>query len=196
MTLVSLLRAISIAALILIGSAASAAAQGIGLTFGPTFSTFSNDVLDFDSRVGFQGGLFFGGNRDGVLGVQGELNWIRKQTTASAIGPGIADISVDYLQIPVLLRLNAGTRNTSGFALYGLVGPAFEVKVADEIEGVTNDWLEGGDVGLVFGGGIEVARLLVEGRYEKGLRRINNNFSDISDIKSQSFTILFGIRIR
>ncbi|MET0213652.1 MAG: hypothetical protein ABW292_11645, partial [Vicinamibacterales bacterium] len=67
MTLVSLLRAISVAALIVVGSAASAAAQGIGLTFGPTFSTFSNDVLDFDSRVGFQGGLFFGGNRDGVV---------------------------------------------------------------------------------------------------------------------------------
>ena len=128
MTLVSLSRAIGVAALIIIGSAASAAAQGVGIKFGPTFSTFSNEVLDFDTRVGFQGGLFFGGNRDGVVGVQGELNWIRKQTTASAIGLDIADIRVDYLQIPVLFRLNAGTRNTSGFALYGLVGPAFEVK--------------------------------------------------------------------
>lgn len=195
MTLVPFLRATGVAVLIVVASAASAAAQGIGITFGPTFSTFSDDVLDFDSRVGFQGGLFFGGNRDGIVGVQGELNWIRKQSTAAALGADIADIRIDYVQIPILLRLNAGTRNTSGFALYGLVGPAFEIKVADEVEGFTDDFLEGGDVGLVFGGGIEVARLIVEGRFEKGLRRINN-FNDINDLKTQSFTILFGLRIR
>lgn len=196
MTLASLSRALGLAALIVIGSVAPAAAQGIGITFGPTFSTFSNDVLDFDSRVGYQGGLFFGGNRDGVIGVQGELNWIRKRSTAAALGADIADIRIDYVQIPVLLRLNAGTRNTSGFALYGVVGPAFEVKVADEVEGFTGDFFEGGDVALVFGGGIEVARILVEGRFQKGLRRINNNFTDISELKSQAFTILFGIRFR
>ena len=49
---------------------------------------------------------------------------------------------------------------------------------------------------LVFGGGIEVVRIIVEARYEKGLRRINNNFSDFTEIKKQAFTILFGLRFK
>ena len=97
----------------------------------------------------------------------------------------------------MLLRLNAGTNSTSGFVVYGIAGPALELKVADEIEGVTlDDGFEGADVSLVFGGGIEFARIIVEGRYEKGLRRINNTFIDFTEIKKQAFTILFGVRFR
>ena len=76
-------------------------------------------------------------------------------------------------------------------------GPAIELKIADEIEGFTlDDGFEGADVSLLFGGGFEVARIIIEGRYEKGLRRINNNFSDFAEIKKQSFTILFGLRFK
>ena len=41
-----------------------------------------------------------------------------------------------------------------------------------------------------------MARIIVEGRYEKGLRRINNTFSDFTELKKQAFTILFGVRFR
>ena len=76
-------------------------------------------------------------------------------------------------------------------------GPPFELKIADEIQGITlDDGFEGADVSLVFGGGFEVARIIVEGRYEKGLRRINNIFSDFTEIKKQAFTILFGLRFK
>ena len=76
----------------------------------------------------------------------------------------------------------------------GIVGPAVELKIADELQGITLD--NGFDVSLVFGGGIEVVRIIVEARYEKGLRRINNNFSDFTEIKKQAFTILFGLRFK
>jgi hypothetical protein len=122
------------------------------------------------------------------VGVQGEINWLRKKTELAA-----RDIRIDYLQVPVLLRLNAGSRSTSGVAAYGIIGPAMELKIADEIEGVTvDDGFEGADMSLVFGGGIEAARIILEARYEKGLRRINNTFSDFSEIKKQAFTILFA----
>ena len=81
--------------------------------------------------------------------------------------------------------------------MYGIVGPGLELKIADEIEGFTlDDGFEGADVSLLFGGGFEFARIIVEGRYEKGLRRINNTFSDLAEIKKQSFTILFGLRFK
>jgi opacity protein-like surface antigen len=189
------------AALVFVGSAQPATAQGVGLTIGPTFDEFSGEALDFNNRTGAHVGLFFGGNRDGVLGVQGEINWLRKKTELLATrlesSPLTRDIRIDYLQVPVLLRLNAGSDSTSGFAAYAIAGPAIEVKIADEVEGFTlDDGFEGADVSLVFGAGIEFARIIVEGRYEKGLRRINDTFSDFAEIKKQAFTILFGVRFR
>jgi Outer membrane protein beta-barrel domain len=193
------LRAAALGVLAVIGSASDALAQGVGIKFGPTFNAFSSEALDFDNRTGVHGGIFIGGSRENVLGFQTEFNWLRKNveqhTPALSSIQGGRDIRIDYLQVPVLLRLNAGSRSPNGFAVYGIAGPAIELKVADEIEGLTlDDGFEGADVSLVFGGGFEVARIIVEGRYEKGLRRINKTFSNLDDIKKQAFTILFGIR--
>jgi hypothetical protein len=177
------------AAIMTAASVSPAAAQGEGgIKFGPTFADFDSDNLDFDNRTGLHGGLFFGGNRRGVLGVQTELNWIRKRSETS-----LADIRIDYVQVPVLLRLNIGSPRA--FAVYGIAGPALNVKVADEVNGFTiDDDFEGIDVGLVFGGGIEISRLILEGRYERGLRAINDAFNSATEIKTQTFTALVGIR--
>ena len=171
-----------------------AEAQGFGIKAGPSYSDFSSDLddLDFDNRVGTFLGAFFGGNRPGVFGLQGEVNWLRKRTEVTGGG-----IRIDYIQPAALLRLNIGTRSTSGFAVYGLVGPGVNFKIADSLEGIDiEDALDSVDVALLFGGGVEISRVLLEGRYEKGLRRINNNFSDVSEIKTQGFSILVGFRFR
>jgi len=184
-------RATALLVLMLAGLTPDVFAQGGGIKVGPTFDEFSADSLDFDNRTGIHAGIFLGGSRDNVLGFQTEFNWLRKKTEAA----GGQQIRIDYLQIPVLLRLNAGSGSASGPAVYGIAGPAIELKIADEVDGFTlDDGFEGADVSLMFGAGIEVARIIVEGRYEKGLRRINNTFSGLSEIKKQSFSILFGIR--
>lgn len=175
-------------------SAAPASAQGAGIKFGPTFAKFSSDALDFKTRTGIHAGLFLGGNPDGPVGVQAEINWVRKNTETELLAQ---QIRVDYLQVPVLLRLNAGGDSASSFRAFGVIGPAVDFKIADEVDGFTlDDGFEGADVSLVFGGGVEIARIIVEGRYEKGLRRINNTFNELVDIKKQAFTILFGVRFR
>jgi hypothetical protein len=172
----------------------TANAQGFGIKGGPTYPDFSTDIddFDFDNKVGTELGVFFGGNRPGIFGFQGEVNWLRKKTELTG-----ADVRIDYIQLAALLRLNIGTKSTSGFAFYGLVGPGFNFKVADSIEGVdVDDAIENIDIPLVFGGGMEITRFIIEGRYEKGLKQINNNFSGVSEIKSNGFAILFGIRLR
>ena len=184
----------AISLLALTGSASVASAQGVGIKFGPTFADFSSDALDFDTRTGWHAGLFIGGNRDGVLGVQTEINWIRKQVEQPLEA---RDIRIDYLQVPVLLRVNIGGGSASAFRVFAVGGAGVNFKIGDEVEGVIlDDRFEGADVPLLFGGGIEVARIIVEGRYEKGFRRINKLFSDFTEVKSQSFTILFGVRFR
>lgn len=193
MNIRSFARLTGLAALMLVGSASMAAAQGVGIKVGPTFDEFSDEALDFDNRTGIHAGIFVGGSRDKVLGFQTEFNWLRKKAET---GAG-QEIRIDYLQIPVLLRLNAGSSSPNGVALFGVVGPSVELKIADEIEGFTlDDGFEGADASLLFGGGIEFARIILEGRYEKGLRRINNKFSEFTEIKKQSFTILFGVRFK
>jgi hypothetical protein len=182
-----------IAVLLLIGSASRSEAQGFGIKVGPTFDEFSDEALDFDTRTGIHAGIFVGGSRDKVLGFQTEFNWLRKKAETQSG----QEFRIDYLQIPFLLRLNAGSSSANGPALYAIAGPGIELKIADEIEGFTLvDGFEGADVSLLFGGGFEVARIIIEGRYEKGFRRINKNFSDLIEIKKQSFTILFGVRFK
>ena len=69
--------------------------------------------------------------------------------------------------------------------MYGLAGPAVDIKIADEVNGVTIDnGFEGVDVMMILGGGIEVARIVLEGRWDKGFRRINNLFSDVVEIEA------------
>jgi hypothetical protein len=183
-------RAIALTALALVVFASPATAQGI--KFGPTFATFSSDALDFKTRTGIHAGLFVGGGRDKTVGMQTEFNWLRKKAEING-----NQISIDYLQLPVLLRVGGGSSSANGFGVYGIVGPAVSFKIGDEVEGFTlDDGFEGADVSLVFGAGIEVTRIIVEGRYEKGFRRINNSFSAPSEIKTQAFTILFGVRFR
>jgi hypothetical protein len=190
----AMVRTAVLAVFTLAASSAVASAQGAGVKFGPTFATFSSDALDFKTRTGIHAGLFFGGNPDGAVGVQTEINWLRKNTETEIPAQ---KIRVDYLQIPVLLRLNGGGNSAGSFRAFGVVGPAVDFKIADDVDGLTiDDGFEGADISLVFGGGIEVARIIVEGRYEKGLRRVNNKFNELADIKKQAFTVLFGIRFR
>src|SRR6186997_2252459 len=111
------LRLATLIALTLAGSASYASAQGFGIKVGPTFDEFSDEVLDFDNRTGIHAGLFIGGSRDKVVGLQTEFNWLRKNTATEAG----QKIRIDYLQIPVLLRLNAGSSSANGPALYGIV---------------------------------------------------------------------------
>lgn len=187
-----------LALLMIAGTPRSAAAQsdgpgvGVGFKVGPNFADFTSDVLDFDTRTGWHAGLFIGGNRTGVVGWQTEINWLRKQGRIADIDQ---DLHIDYVQVPVFLRINIGTESRQGFAFYAIGGPAFSFKVADEINGVTiDDAFEGTDVGLVAGAGVEITRLILEGRYEWGFRHINKNFTDVDEIKSRSFTFLIGVR--
>jgi len=167
-------------ALLCVGFAGTASAQGVGVGIkgGIVYPDFDNDVLNLKNRVGWQGGLWFGGNRPGVLGVQGEVNFLRKRAESNLIPDETVD--VNYLQIPVLLRLH-NPSSAAGFQLYGIVGPSFDIKVSETISGVnfTDDAFKTFDIGLMFGGGVEIGRVLFEGRYERGLKNVNKSLESV-----------------
>jgi hypothetical protein len=182
-----------VTAFILIVCGPAASAQGFGVKGGVVFPEFSSEDIDFDNHTGTEFGFFFGGNRSGLLGWQGEANWIRK--SADALN---TDIRIDYFQLAGLLRLNIGSHTaTKGLNFYGFAGPGFDFKIGDSVEGFSvSDPFNDFDIGLIFGGGVEVRRLIFEGRYERGLRQINNDLASTTDIKSHNFAVLVGFRFR
>lgn len=183
----------------LLGSAVPAFAQnspgiGVGVKGGLLFSNLdfgSND--DFlKNKTGFIGGLFFGGNRGGLLGVEADILYARK---GANVENSNLDFDIQTLEIPVLLRLNAGSGSLSGARLYGLAGPSMAFRLKSEFGGIDIvDFTQGYDVNLVLGGGVELTRFLVEVRYSKGLKNISKDFSESDDIKTRAWAVLLGLR--
>jgi outer membrane protein with beta-barrel domain len=168
---------------------------GIGAKIGPMWTSFdaaNNANLKFDTSNGWEGGIWFGGNRGGTVGVMGEILYAKKKQSIA----GFTGTTLQYLEIPILMRLNIGSRSRSGVSIYGLVGPVFDINLKAKQGNLdVKDNYESLDFGVLFGGGIEITRILIEGRYNKGLRNLlKGGGGNINEIKTQSFALLFGVR--
>jgi len=182
------------------GGSAPASGFGIGAKIGPLWSSFDSatvgsKTVNFDTSTGWEGGIWFGGNRGGRVGVMGEVLYAKKkQEVADQTG---SSTSLKYLEIPILLRVNIGSRSRNGISIYGLVGPVFDINLKAEANGVdVKKGYESLDIGILGGAGIEITRFLVEGRYNHGLRNVlkSTDVASASDIKTHSFAVLFGVR--
>jgi hypothetical protein len=178
---------------ILVVSSRSAYADGVGIgaKVGPLFPSVSSDTItNFNNRTGLMGGIWFGGNRTGAVGIQAEVMYAKKNVP-DALG---RDVDLHYLEVPIMARINVGSSDKlSG---YILVGPAFDIKLKSELNGLDlGDQYQGVDFGIIGGAGIEITRFLVEGRYNWGLRNVlNGNLATTTEIKTRTFAILFGVR--
>lgn len=167
---------------------------GVGAKIGPLFTSYTSATQSFDTKTGWEGGIWFGGNRGGRVGVMGEILYAQKKQVAT----GFTGTTLQYLEIPILMRVNIGSRSRSGVSVYGLVGPVFDINLKAKLDVTDLDVksnYESLDYGILFGGGIEITRFLVEARYNKGLANVfKDTNASFTDIKSQSFAVLFGVR--
>jgi hypothetical protein len=165
---------------------------GIGAKLGPIFTSFSQANKSFKSNTGFEGGIFFGGNRPGLIGVMGEILYARKGQEQA----GLPKIELHYLEIPILARVNVGSQSLNGISVYGLVGPVFDILLKGAQNGVNvKKNYESLDVGVLIGAGVEITRFLVEGRYNIGVKNVlKSTGASSTDVKSRSFALLFGVR--
>jgi hypothetical protein len=124
----------------------------------------------------------------------GEVLYAKKKQEGSGL---TGSTSLQYLEIPILARINIGSRSRNGISIYGLVGPVFDVNLKASIgdRDVKSNY-ESLDFGLLGGVGIEITRFLVEGRFNQGLRNVlkSDNAAAFGDIKTRSFAVLFGFR--
>ncbi len=175
------------------GGSRGAEGFGIGFKIGPIFSSFNQANTSFSNNNGFEGGLFFGGNRTGTVGVMGDLLYAKK---GSKNASGTTTVDLHYIEIPILLRVNVGSRSRSSISVYGLAGPVFDILLKGEQGNLdVKSNYESLDLGVLVGAGIEVTRFLVEGRYNIGMKNVlKGGGGTASDIKSRSFAVLFGLR--
>jgi len=172
---------------------------GIGALGGISWTTIrtENEVdFDFNTGTGWQAGIWFGGNRDGRVGLMGELSYAVKKVSDEFDN----EVERSYVEIPVLLRINAGSRAKNKPSLYFLAGPAFDIQINTKQNGVDSpdDVYEGLEIGLMFGAGFEVARIGIEGRYSWGLKSVLKTEaaedSGFGSTKLNTFSVIAKIR--
>ena len=204
--MIRVFRAGAAAAVFMLLLAAPAAAQSVqgGIKGGVSFSTLAglreviSDVtdVDIDQQTNWVFGGFVKVNLGRFVAIQPEVLYVRKGAKAAATGLFTESVkfNLDYIDIPLLLRLQTG--QDTGF--YVVAGPSFGINITAETESDSgtediSDEIDGNDTGFVVGAGFDVARLLIEGRYTQSLSGISSDSSDPS-IKNRAVSVLFGIR--
>ncbi len=162
-----------------------------GVGFGVLGGFARMSVTDSDETAkGPMFGIWFGGNRNGRVGFMGELSYIAQKID---FGGGF-EATVKYLEIPALFRINIGNKSRNGVSVYALAGPVFDFKVAEAFDGVSTEDFKGVDIGIMFGGGVEVNRIGFEVRVNKGMRNIAQGDEVVTDIKKTTLQIVGKFR--
>jgi len=220
---------------LLSGSAAAADGDtglvGKGIKGGLTLVKFLGDDVDLsdpfdggpavspDFRTGFAVGGYLVVAVASNVSVQPEVLFIRKGAKYKGSGDLYieelggtvtadweATLTFDYVEIPVLFRITAGSGSDT--RPYFLAGPAIAFKTSSkekakvsamgqsvELEEDIDEGVKSTDFGVLFGAGLEFplgsATGLVEARYELGLTSLDDT-SDEVDIKNGGFQFLAG----
>ncbi|MVM39133.1 outer membrane beta-barrel protein [Spirosoma sp. HMF3257] len=103
----------------------------IGIRGGVTYSVFTETVAGTDPAVGFVGGLTFNLGA-GHVSFQPEVNYTRYSTKVTSFG-FTATEAVDFLEVPLFLKLSTGTYAGSRFFLN--IGPYASYAMSASIDG-------------------------------------------------------------
>lgn len=183
----------------------SDADQGIGDVVGAAF--------DKKKRMGLNGGVFMKVPLSGMLSLQPEVHYAQNgvSITSSTGDVNTIDLKLDYLEIPVLLRLDV---KGSGAAVHPILlagaSGAYRLRcaVSANADGTSlsqrcdaasdsEDPFKKSDFSLVGGAGIgftSMGRTLsLQVRYTHGLTNLASTDSDTTKPKNRALGILLGI---
>lgn len=140
---------------------------------GQSFS----DAFRLNYQLGFYGEIDFTKH----IGIQPELLFSQSSSTVDTSGFKSVyqdaassllkkDVKLNYLNIPILLRLNAGRFLTFH------VGPQFSILMNNNKNLLANskDAFKSGDFAAVVGAQINISKLRIYGRYNVGLANISD----------------------
>jgi hypothetical protein len=173
-------------------------AQGIHLGVKGGANIFKVDGQGYDQgfQFGYNVGAFAEINFPGAFGIQPELLWNQTNYRTGAsfhdvVPGGIDDVKgkLNYLSIPLLLSFRPAK------IISFQAGPQFGILLNQDKNLVQNgqEAFKKGDISLVGGVQLNLASIVVGGRYVIGLNNINDVTDDHS-WKNQGFQVYAGFR--
>jgi hypothetical protein len=177
-----------------------------GLALGSLSSYQSNDVNESfgtAQRRGTTVGLFVDVSATPHLALELGVGIVEKGarlTVPGATNDTVAIAKLSYLEMPVLLRVDAARL---GVRPFGLVGPSFGINLAAHVDAsasggpssvdVGNE-LRTADVGVVVGAGLTDGRWFAEIRWTQGLIDVGESRRVDDVVRTRTVSILAGIR--
>lgn len=126
------------------------------------------EPCSLDSQAGFTGGVFVTiAPASPMYAIEPELLFATKGGKDTEGGKGRNNIN--YLEVPVLARVNVSVGNAKPFVV---VGPSFGFRLSakDSDGNDIKDDLKALDLEIVFGGGLEITNMIgVEARFQQSL---------------------------
>ncbi len=167
-----------------------------------------NDVMEFDKKTGFAGGLFFKFSLLNILMFQPEVYYIQKgaqKEYSDSEGNLTFTTSLDYIEVPVLFKLGIFSLPMIHPHIFG--GPSFSflvnAKTKTEYMGQSEeedikDQFNNNDTGFVIGAGVDLnlvfGTILVDFRYIKSTKNIyKGEDSEGLDVKNKVYMLSVGI---
>jgi len=194
--------ATALALVILGASTTSAQTFQFGVKGGVNFATLSVEDGDsaFDSRIGAVIGGFVTWQAFSWLELQPEVLFTSKGAKVEESGIS-SNLIVDYLEVPILARYSRPL--SDNWRVFVAGGPTVAVRLrartTTEFSGGTeeidiDDDVEQMDFGVAVGGGVEVGRWILDGRYTFGLSDVDADTSDAATFRNRVISVTAGFR--
>ncbi|HWA56018.1 MAG TPA: porin family protein [Gemmatimonadales bacterium] len=182
--------------------------------FGPqagvNFARFGGgDVGSVDSRTGIQVGMFAAFPLGKYFAISPAVAYAQEGTSVDVGGGLSGTFKLDYIEVPVLLKLGAPLQGSGRLRPWVAAGPALGFRVGCRLAASSGTQSAEADcddnqVGLktkavqfstVFGGGIDIGQVSVGLRYQLGMTSIDDTGSD-ADIRNRVLAIVAGYAFR
>jgi hypothetical protein len=180
-----------------------------GVSGGLSLASLTGDDVDddLDGRTGFNAGAFVELPLADIIWLVPGLYYVQKGATSDGL---VEEISIDYLELPLLLRVGVSDRDPVGINLF--LGPTFalQLKCDFQVANITDecedeaasdfDITKNFDVGLAVGGGLSFAvsptiSLLANAFWDLGLMSIDDSLAE-QDIKNEAILLNVGFVFR
>ncbi|WP_426058862.1 porin family protein [Hymenobacter sp. B1770] len=178
---------------LLAGVATAANAQEVrfGLKGGVNYSTITTDDNDEDieSKIGLLGGAFANFGLSDLISIQPEVLYSQKGAQSESMND--AKFKLNYIDVPVLVKVNAGGLFFEGGPQVGFLAGA---KITDGTTSVdVKDNFKSVDFGYAVGLGYQAESGPMIGlRYNGGITNISKETSDNDKTRNSAFQLYVG----
>jgi hypothetical protein len=196
---------LTVSLIALAGAPARAQSVQEGLGGGVNWSTVSNLAFDVPATTtGFKPSLQLGGylivpiRRRRTVGFQPELLYTRKGLRGHDPDANTLSVSLDYIEVPLLLRLGTEGRAPGVFVVAGpgvsvLVRAHRTIERADGFDDTNiRAQTTGSDVNVIAGAGLATGEFTAEGRVDAGLRGTGTGAAGVAS-RTRTISVLFHV---